>query len=206
MLGLSQRNSNVAAARTTGTLAHRYLAVYDIRQNDQDHDVAGRFIDGLAGGPNGLFCFGDGTGTACPCGNNGAAMHGCANSVNSAGASLAVSGSTSTLSDTAVLQAAQLPPNATCLFFQGTTMGVGAVFGDGLRCATGSVIRLANKTASPTGVVSFPQGGDPSLTTAGAVPQDGAPHTYQVWYRNAAAFCTASTFNLSNGLFINWAR
>jgi len=28
--------------------------------------------------------------------------------------------------------------------------------------------------------------------------------TYQVWYRNAAAFCTASTFNLSNGVSIVW--
>jgi hypothetical protein len=25
-----------------------------------------------------------------------------------------------------------------------------------------------------------------------------------VWYRNAAVFCTASTFNLSNGLQVTW--
>jgi len=29
--------------------------------------------------------------------------------------------------------------------------------------------------------------------------------TYQVWYRNAAAFCTPSTFNLSNGWELIWA-
>jgi hypothetical protein len=28
--------------------------------------------------------------------------------------------------------------------------------------------------------------------------------TYQVWYRNAAAFCTASTFNLTNGWRTTW--
>jgi hypothetical protein len=28
--------------------------------------------------------------------------------------------------------------------------------------------------------------------------------TYQAWYRNAAVFCTASTFNLSNGYSITW--
>jgi hypothetical protein len=28
--------------------------------------------------------------------------------------------------------------------------------------------------------------------------------TYQVWYRNSAAFCTASTFNLTNGVEITW--
>jgi hypothetical protein len=29
--------------------------------------------------------------------------------------------------------------------------------------------------------------------------------SYQIWYRNAAAFCTASTFNLSNGTQVTWA-
>jgi hypothetical protein len=28
--------------------------------------------------------------------------------------------------------------------------------------------------------------------------------TYQVWYRNAAAFCTISTFNLTNGIELSW--
>jgi hypothetical protein len=38
----------------------------------------------------------------------------------------------------------------------------------------------------------------------GAVPA-GATRTYQVWYRNAAAFCTSDTFNLTNGLVVTWA-
>jgi hypothetical protein len=29
---------------------------------------------------------------------------------------------------------------------------------------------------------------------------------YQVWYRNAAAFCTSSTFNLSNGYRVVWSN
>jgi hypothetical protein len=37
----------------------------------------------------------------------------------------------------------------------------------------------------------------------GAVPA-GATRHYQVWYRNSAAFCGPSTFNLSNGLSISW--
>jgi hypothetical protein len=28
--------------------------------------------------------------------------------------------------------------------------------------------------------------------------------TYQVWYRNSAAFCTPDVFNLSNGLVVTW--
>jgi len=27
---------------------------------------------------------------------------------------------------------------------------------------------------------------------------------YQVWYRDAASFCTPSTFNLTNGVRITW--
>jgi hypothetical protein len=29
---------------------------------------------------------------------------------------------------------------------------------------------------------------------------------YQLWYRNAAAFCTPSTFNLTNGLDVTWTN
>ncbi|MCY2959186.1 MAG: hypothetical protein NTY35_03390 [Planctomycetota bacterium] len=32
----------------------------------------------------------------------------------------------------------------------------------------------------------------------------GSRRSDQVWYRNAAAFCTASTFNLTNGLSAVW--
>ncbi|MEY4775009.1 MAG: hypothetical protein RIT40_2044, partial [Planctomycetota bacterium] len=28
---------------------------------------------------------------------------------------------------------------------------------------------------------------------------------YQVWYRNAAAFCSAETFNLTNGVLATWS-
>jgi hypothetical protein len=27
---------------------------------------------------------------------------------------------------------------------------------------------------------------------------------YQVWYRNAAAFCTPDTYNLTNGFEVTW--
>jgi hypothetical protein len=35
------------------------------------------------------------------------------------------------------------------------------------------------------------------ITTAGS-------RTYQAWYRNAAAYCTPATFNLTNGYAIEW--
>jgi hypothetical protein len=32
----------------------------------------------------------------------------------------------------------------------------------------------------------------------------GSTFEYQIWYRNAGAFCSASTFNLSNGYSVTW--
>jgi hypothetical protein len=97
------------------------------------------------------------------------------------------------------------------LFFQGTTAsggGAGVVFGDGVRCAAGTVIRLGIKTTVNSGffggVASYPQPGDQAISVRGAVPATGAVRLYQAWFRNSAAYCTSSTFNLSNGLRATW--
>jgi len=150
------------------------------------------------------FCSGDGSGTACPCGNLGAAGRGCASSVSAIGARLQATGNPSISSDTVVLAGSGMP-NSSALYFQGTTQqsgGAGAVFGDGLRCAGGTITRLGTKT-NAGGSSSYPVGGDLSVSVRGAIGAPGT-RTYQIWYRNAAAFCTADTFNLSNGFAIVW--
>jgi hypothetical protein len=148
-------------------------------------------------------CAGDGTGTACPCDNNGAAGEGCANSYGW-GSLLGWTGGASVSADTFTLSAT-VPGSNMAMFFQGTAAangGAGAVFGDGLRCTDGTVIRLVT-TAASGGVAQFPATGDPLVSVAGEV---GAGHVrwYQVWYRNAAEFCTEDTFNLSNALRVEW--
>jgi hypothetical protein len=156
---------------------------------------------GTSCGPVGMpYCFGDGTGTPCPCGNNGASGSGCASSVSASGASLATSGNSVLANDTLVLLGSSMP-NSSCLYFQGTTQ-VGTPFGDGLRCVAGSVTRLATKI-NFSGASQFPAGGDPALHLQGGVASQGQ-RTYQAWYRNAAAFCTPSTFNLTNGVLVTW--
>ena len=74
--------------------------------------------------------------------------------------------------------------------------------GVGLRCAGGTFIRLGSKTYVG-GASQYPEAGNPSVSVRGAVTSPGT-REYQVWYRNAAAFCTPSTFNLTNGLEITW--
>jgi hypothetical protein len=205
--GLSEYRSQVAAARnTTSTPSHRYTISWDFRENDQDYDIIFKSFDALEGGTSDVFCFGDGTGTACPCGNTGGAQRGCASSSNILGARLTmISGTPSTINDTAVIGASSMPVGTACLFFQGTTLDAGTPFGDGLMCATGTITRLGVKFA-PAGSASFPAAGDPSLSVAGGVPQSGGQRSYQVWYRDSAVFCTSATNNLTNGCYINWAR
>jgi len=77
------------------------------------------------------------------------------------------------------------------------------VFGDGLRCVGGSVVRIGTKQNSG-GASQYPEPGDPLLSTVIILPSTGASLFYQVWYRNAAAYCTASTFNLTNGVHAIW--
>ncbi|MCY2961189.1 MAG: hypothetical protein NTY35_13595 [Planctomycetota bacterium] len=150
------------------------------------------------------FCFGDGSGTACPCANAGAPGNGCANSVAPGGANMTAMGNASIANDTVVLQGTGMPNNS-ALYFQGTAQqssGNGAVFGDGLRCASGTIIRLATKP-NVGGSSQYPTGPEFSVSFRGQCTP-GAVRSYQIWYRNAAAFCTPSTFNLTNGLQITW--
>ncbi len=151
------------------------------------------------------YCFGDGSATACPCGNPGATGNGCASSVSPDGAHLSGGGSTSVAADGFVLSGSQMP-NGTALYFQGTDAqngGNGVVFGDGLRCVGGTIIRLGTKT-NAAGASQYPAGGDLPVSVRGLVPAAGGVRRYQVWYRNAADFCMPSTFNLSNGVETTW--
>jgi hypothetical protein len=68
------------------------------------------------------------------------------------------------------------------------------------------VIRIADKTANSVGSVNYPESGNPTMSVAGGVPANGGLRTYQFWYRNIASFCTPATFNLTNGLAVQWAR
>jgi hypothetical protein len=150
------------------------------------------------------YCFGDGTATPCPCANFGAPGRGCANSVVPQGGQLLSSGSAVISADTWVLHASGMP-NSFALYFQGTAQengGNGTAFGDGVRCVGGTIVRLGTKN-NVGGASQYPEPGNLSISVKGGVTAPGM-RTYQVWYRNAAVFCTPSTFNLTNGWQVNW--
>lgn len=151
------------------------------------------------------YCFGDGAGTPCPCGNSGVTGNGCASSVNPNGANLATSGTPSVSNDTYVLLGTGMP-NGPCLYFQGSAQlggGNGIVFGDGLRCVGGTIVRLGIKT-NVGGASQYPDVGDTPIATK-APPSPPQTCYNQVWYRDSAAgFCTAAVFNLTNGRSATW--
>lgn len=154
------------------------------------------------------FCAGDGSASACPCGNTGAFGAGCDNSSSTGGAELVARGQAHLNDDTVTLRVERLPMMTMVVLIQGTSRvnsGSGTAFGDGLRCAGGPVVRLGIRVSS-NGTLSFGEEvtGDPALSTAGAVTGP-ARRNYQAWYRDAQGFCTSSFFNLSNGVELRWA-
>ncbi len=150
-------------------------------------------------------CFGDGSGTACPCGNNSpvGASSGCLNSLGMAGRLLGA-GDALVVADTLALNASNVP-NGPGLYFQGTTTGsAGIAFGDGLLCANGSIIRLGVVFASGN-ASSYPGGTTPGPISVGGLVLPGDTRSYQLWYRDGdPGFCSTATFNLTNALTVTW--
>lgn len=165
--------------------------------------ITGWMLEGEIDSATG-FCFGDGTGTACPCGNNGDPRHGCANSIFLSGGFLEGDGRPSVSADSMVFDAQGLTSSA-CVFFQGTVQTPATVIDDGIGCAGGTLIRLGTKPIVG-GASTYPQPGDQAISLKGAVGAQGGTRYYQVFYRNSdATFCAPATTNRTNGVIVNWA-
>jgi Tol biopolymer transport system component len=156
------------------------------------------------------FCFGDGSVVPCPCGNNGGAGRGCQNSASTGGAQLVASGTPSLSADTLLLTSSGGLPSSFGIPLQGSTAVAHTAFGDGLRCAGGTLVRLYVK-AAVGGVITAPQGGDPTISARSAALGDtiplGATRIYQVYYRDPdPTLCPLlnQTFNASQAVAVAW--
>jgi hypothetical protein len=203
----SAREDQVAlcAEESGGAFTNRIFAAWrNLPSAATQSDISGNLIDTAVGGAQVPFCSGDGTGTACPCAP-GSAGRGCGNSVHAIGALLSSGGTASVGADTLVFMAS-LTAGGPGLFFQGSnvaSIATGIGFGDGLLCVGGSLVRMAVKFPVG-GQLIFPSAGDPAVHVAGSVLTTPGVRYYQTWYRDAAAFCSASTFNLTNGVRVTW--
>ncbi|MFN0007731.1 MAG: hypothetical protein ACKVXR_07470 [Planctomycetota bacterium] len=160
--------------------------------------------------PGHALCFGDvSAAAACPCTNTGLEGRGCQNSASTGGAVLFATGTTSP--DTVVLRSSGERATSLSIFLQGNASINPVTYGDGLRCAGGTLKRLYTKTAS-AGEAFAPGPGDPSITARSAalgvpIPANGRRY-YQVWYRDGnPGFCappTGDSFNVSSAVRILW--
>lgn len=140
---------------------------------------------------------------AAPCGNDDPTA-GCRNSLGLGGA-LDPGGSTSIVEDDLTLTASNLPPNVVGLLFCGPNTAF-TPFGDGLRCVGSPLYRLGASSASPAGVlVRGPGLGLLACSTPGlGCVTTGQLLRFQLWYRNAANYCTSSPFNLTNAVDVTF--
>lgn len=197
----------VPAGPTGGALGAALAGGLDIDGNGRVELLVGDPSDSGAGNSAGIvrsfsdhdllgegFCYGDGTGGVCPCGNAGGAGEGCANSTG-AGARLEGQGTGSVAQDSLQLAASGLLPGKAALLFAGGSAvggGAGTILGDGLRCAGAPIERLGVRLPGLQGGAEW----GPGLIGQQAWSA-GQTWRFQVWYRDAAASPCGSGFNLS---------
>jgi len=138
----------------------------------------------------------------CPCSNPPASSgHGCENSAATGGAILTASGASLLSTDGLVFTTSGELPTATSLVFQGNALAAnGVVFGQGVRCSTGTNLVLYVKRASG-GSITAPDlgGGDPTVSSRSAALGDpiqaGMSRWYGVAYRdpNVLGGCSPSS-------------
>jgi len=159
-------------------------------------------VDEVAQCADNAFCFGDGSGTACPCSNAGAGCHGCANSASADGGYLETQGTASLSSDSVVLHSKGLVPGLPALFFSGENKingGLGIVFGDGLRCVGFNAVRIEIGVSDANGELSSTA----QISNANVAAGDSL--NYQCWYREVSSggLC-GNSFNLTNAVSLTW--
>jgi Rax2 C-terminal beta propeller domain len=150
--------------------------------------------------------------SACPCSNPpSGAGRGCDNSSATGGAALDAVGHSSLANDTLVFTTSGETPSALSIVLQGTVLDAsGFVFGQGVRCLTGALLRLYVESASG-GSMSAPGAGDAHVSARSAQLGDmiapGSQRHYGVYYRDPLVLggCPAlSTFNITQQLSVLW--
>ncbi len=158
------------------------------------------------------YCYGDGSGTSCPCANDNdgsVAGSGCANGAFTSGAKLTGRGVASVNYDTLRLYATGVDPNNSGLYFQANNdLSPGLVWGDGLQCAGGQLKRLGVRFSDATGASDTSGWATPISVKAGNV-MAGDTKRYQLWYRDnsGAQPCGVGVndFNATNGYVVTWS-
>jgi len=172
--------------------------VWELRIYDWASGDSGSFTgwtlngNGYVEDPGMGYCFGDGSGVACPCGGNGAPGGGCL-TTSGTGATLVGTGDGVVGNDTFVLSVTGGPPDKTGIFFQGEVQVANPV-GDGILCAV-------SQKRYPVNILD--SNGETSRTGFSAFANPGDTKNYQYWFRDPQNPC-GGEFNFSNGWVLTW--
>lgn len=126
----------------------------------------------------------------------------CVTSANSVGggALIGYSGTASLSINNLEVSVSGCPPNKPGLFFYGPTQ-VSLIFGNGIRCAGGSITRLSTLTTDSLGLASEALDLNAAPFNAGSSAAGvGVNHNFQFWYRDPGA--GGAGFNTSEGLSV----
>ena len=199
----------------------RYVAFESIATNlvPQDTNVSPDiFVRDRLGNPNFIsLCDPGASGViSCPCSNPPSGSgRGCDNSSSTGGATLTAAGGTYLSSDSLVFETSGEKPNALSILMQGNgAVPGGVVYGQGVRCLGGTIIRRLFITHAISGAITAPDfgAGDPTVSARSAakgdVIQAGQSRWYLVYYRDPIVLggCPAgSTFNATQTGQITWS-
>jgi Tol biopolymer transport system component len=184
--------------------------------NDANAELDAFVRDRLASGFSILCEPGVGGVLACPCSNPPSGPgRGCDNSSATGGAILAASGVAYLSMDALVFTTSGENPAALSIVMQGNgTVPNGALYGQGIRCVGGTILRrLFVKTAS-AGSITAPEfgAGDPTVSARSAAKGDvihaGESRWYLVYYRDPIVLggCAATkTFNATQTGQVTWS-
>ena len=153
------------------------------------------------------FCFGDGTGTACPCSNDSSQDHGggCAHA-NGDGAILAASGNPSIANNTLQFGLSSGRPNSFTVLVSGDdrlptmgSIGNGVASFDGLDCVTGTTRRHGSRLIAADG---FGSGWTPGTIGNFNSFTAGQTRHFFALYRTGSTESCATGLNSSNGVSV----
>lgn len=152
------------------------------------------------------YCFGDGSGAACPCGASGGSGEGCLNGSGAFGAIMVAAGNARLDNDNFRLHISGVPGPRPGLILRGISQqagGFGVPLGDGLFCTTGQTARSQIQIAHAGSTTFLDFKADAfGLSSYGA----GVTTNYQFWYRDPANACSGSKFNFSNAWSVTWEQ
>ncbi len=157
------------------------------------------------------FCFGDGTGNQCPCGNNSALGHGggCAHAAGNGGI-LQASGNPSIANNTLLFGLSSARLNSFSVLTSGDNrlpqmgnVGAGIQAFDGLRCTGGNFRRHGARSINFNGVTN--NWGPGNIVQTGSFTAGQTRHFYVLFRTQETESCMTG-LNSSNGVTVNFVN